>query len=120
MVNISYVNFACDDPDAMATFWADTLEGERRDLPPSAEIEIVDQVGDRPSLMFREATRGTDEDLPIHLDLGAEDRSEAVERLEELGATVRETKSIEDDGYELTWTAMEDPEGNGFCVSEHE
>jgi len=113
MAELRHVNFACPDPDELADFWAAALDGERRDSPGPAVVG----VDDGPVLMFREAPRGTDRDLPIHLDLGAEDREAEVERLEDLGATVRETRSHGEGDHELTWTVLEDPAGNGFCVS---
>jgi len=57
-------------------------------------------------------------DLPVHLDLAIEDRAAAVERFRDLGGAVRETKSEEFADQTHTWTVMEDPEGNEFCVSE--
>lgn len=118
MAEINHVNFACQDPDELAAFWADALDGDRKELPPGAEVAVVEQPDGGPSLMFREAPRGTDRDLPIHLDLGAEDREAEVERLQRLGASVRETRTHEHGDHDLTWTVLEDPAGNGFCVSE--
>lgn len=115
MPEIAHVNFASPDPDELADFWADVLDGERRRWLEEAGLEVVD-VPAGPDLMFREAPRGTDRDLPIHLDLHADDREAEIERLEALGATVRETKTDEEHG--TVWTVMEDPAGNGFCVSE--
>ena len=62
--------------------------------------------------------RGTEHDLPVHLDLAVEDRAAAVERFRDLGGAVRETRSEEFADQTHTWTVMEDPEGNEFCVSE--
>lgn len=120
MAELSHVNFASPDPDELADFWAAALEGERRGWLDEVGLEVVDLPGDGPSLMFREGPRGTDEDLPIHLDLEADDRETEVERLTDLGATVRETKSDETNGETFTWTVLEDPAGNGFCVSDGE
>jgi len=36
-----------------------------------------------------------------------------------LGAGVRETKTEVAGDHTATWTVMEDPEGNGFCVFEY-
>jgi hypothetical protein len=44
----------------------------------------------------------------VHLDLVGGDRSEEDERLRGLGATVRAEHE--------TFTVMQDPEGNEFCV----
>ncbi|WP_226011830.1 VOC family protein [Halomicrobium salinisoli] len=119
MPELGFITFACDDTDRLATFWAAALEGERRGLPDEFDDVIVDRPDDGPDLLFREAPKGTDRDLPIHLDLEAEDREATVERLRDLGATVRERKRKEFESFTATWTVLEDPEGNGFCVTEH-
>lgn len=118
MADLEHVNFACADPDDLADFWAGALEGERRGWLDAVGLEVVDTPGDGPALMFREGERGTDRDLPIHLDLTTEDREAEVERLVDLGASVRETKTTEEHGETFTWTVLEGPAGNGFCVSE--
>ena len=48
----------------------------------------------------------------VHLDLATDDRAGEVERLESLGATIGETHEMPG----LTWTVLQDPEGNEFCV----
>lgn len=118
MVDLEHVNFASPDPDELADFWAAALDGERRGWLEAVGLEVVDLPGDGPALMFREGERGTDRDLPIHLDLTTDDREAEVDRLVDLGASVRETKTTEEQGEEYTWTVLEDPAGNGFCVSE--
>jgi hypothetical protein len=42
-----------------------------------------------------------------------------VADLEDLGATIRETKSETFETHTSTWTVMEDPEGNGVCLTEY-
>lgn len=118
VLELDHLTFACSDPDSLAAFWADALHGERRDLPDAADDVIVDMPDYGPSLLFREGPRGTDRDLPIHLDLATDDRAAEVERLEALGASVRETRTNEVEGHEFVWTVLEDPAGNGFCVTE--
>jgi hypothetical protein len=118
MARLKSITFACEDPDRLAAFWARALDGERRDLPPSIGAEVVDRPDGRPYLLFKEMPRGTERDLPIHLDLAAEDRETEVERLRDLGASVRETRSETFETHTETWTVMEDPGGNGFCVTE--
>ncbi|WP_415379935.1 VOC family protein [Halosimplex sp. TS25] len=118
MIELEHITFACEDPAELATFWQRAVDGERRDLP-SFDSEIVDRERG-PALLFKEMPKGTERDLPIHLDFAAADRATAVERLTELGASVRETKTESGEGYTATWTVLEDPEGNGFCVTEYE
>ncbi len=49
----------------------------------------------------------------VHLDLGGEPRSEAVERLTGPGAIL----IAEHTPPGAAWTVMADPEGNQFCVT---
>ena len=118
MAEIGNVTFACEDLPRLAEFWATVLDGERVELPDSFDGELVRRP-DGPNLLFNDLPKGTERDLPIHLDLVVEDRETAVERFRDLGGAVRETKSDEFAGQTHTWTVMEDPEGNGFCVSEY-
>ncbi len=120
MPELAFITLACSDPDELAAFWAAALAGERRELPASLDPEIVDRPGDGPNLLFKEQPRGTDRDLPIHLDLSTDEREATVERLRDLGASVRETKTEQYETHTATWTVMEDPAGNGFCVSEYQ
>ncbi len=56
----------------------------------------------------------------VHLDLQSETSMEdEVERLVAAGATAIVTRRDPDDFENpFTWTVMEDPEGNEFCVGE--
>lgn len=79
-----------------------------------------DLPGDGPDLLLKgDLSKGTQRDRPIHLDVEADDRETAAENLREIGATVRETKTETFETHMSTWTVMEDPEGNGFCVTEY-
>ncbi|MFB1066567.1 VOC family protein [Natrinema sp. H-ect4] len=120
MTEIEFITFACTNPDRLASFWERAIDGERRDLPSSLEPEIVDRLGEGPDLLFKPQPKGTERDLPIHLDLSTEDREATVDRLRELGASVRETKTETHETRTAVWTILEDPAGNGFCVSEYD
>jgi hypothetical protein len=48
----------------------------------------------------------------VHIDFATEDREGEVERLVALGATRGEDHTVPG----LTWTVLQDPEGNEFCV----
>lgn len=120
MPDLHFITFTCDDHDALAEFWAAALDGERRGLPSALESAVVELTSDGANLLFKsDLEKGAQRDLPIHLDVEADDRETAVEQLQALGATVRETKSETFETHTSTWTVMEDPEGNGFCVTEY-
>ena len=129
MATIGNITFACEDPRALAEFWANAVGYEVQEAPPglleaiedeggdaNAAAAAVDPAGRGPRLFFKKMPRSSPEHLPIHLDLDAEDREDEVERLVDLGATVVETKTETTGPYTETWTVMRDPEGNGFCV----
>ena len=119
MPDLHFITFSCTEPERLADFWAAALDADRRDLPDALDAEIVERSGDGPDLLFNDHPTDEQRDLPIHLDLSADDRERTVERLCDIGATVRETKTEEYETHTATWTVLEDPEGNGFCVSEY-
>lgn len=118
MGELEFITVACDDPDELADFWAAVLDGTVRDMPASVEPAIVDTPDDGPDMLFRDLPKGTERDLPIHLDVAVDDREGAEQRFRDLGASVRETKTEQFGAHTHTWTVMEDPEGNGFCIAE--
>jgi predicted enzyme related to lactoylglutathione lyase len=100
------------DPFRVAAFWIRMLgyhEHERADLG----IEIVgDRDGD-PMLSFVTVPEPKTVKNRIHLDVRPADSMKAgVERVQELGGTVRGFIET-DDSF---WTQMRDVEGNEFCV----
>lgn len=131
MASIQNITFACEEPDALAAFWATTLGYELEPIPqaladsleraghdPRDGRAIVDPENDGPRLFFKRMEKSTTEQLPIHLDLAVSDREEAVETFVANGATEIETKSLDLGAHSQVWTVMQDPEGNGFCVAE--
>lgn len=119
MLELDHITVACDDPVELTAFWDAVLDGERVELPGAAAEEMVDPGEAGVAMLFRPMAKEQTRRMPIHPDLGTDDREAAVERLRELGASVRETKTEERGEHTATWTVVEDPEGNGFCVFEY-
>lgn len=129
MASIGNITFACEDPAALAEFWAEATNYEIEEAPPGLIEMIEGEGGDTnaaaaaidpdeqgPRLFFKKMLRSTPDHIPIHLDLDTEDREAEIERLTDLGATIVETKTETTGSYTEAWTVMRDPEGNGFCV----
>jgi catechol 2,3-dioxygenase-like lactoylglutathione lyase family enzyme len=129
-VRIDSIVVDCADAAPLARFWAAALgwdvapydEDELERLAtkgiydpeedPSVMVEPPEGT-DLPTLFFTEVPEDKVVKNRVHLDLGAtEDLEEEVERLESLGATIRNW--AEEDGG--VWCVMFDPEGNEFCV----
>jgi len=100
MTSLQFITLSCNGPDTL-------------------DSAVVERPDDGPDLLFNDHPSGAKTDLLIHLDLSAGDRERTVERLCDLGATGRETKTEEYETHTSTWTVLEDSEGNGFCVSEY-
>ncbi len=111
------------NPPALARFWAAVLDdyevrpyGEKdladlasRGLTPETDPSVaLDGAG--PTLFFQLTRQSKVGRNRIHLDLRCASRREEVERLQRLGASVRDVRD--------TYTVMLDPEGNEFCVQE--
>jgi catechol 2,3-dioxygenase-like lactoylglutathione lyase family enzyme len=129
-VRIDSVVFDCADAAPLARFWAAALgwsvapydESELERLAakgiydpeddPSVMVEPPEGT-DLPVLFFTEVPEPKVAKNRLHLDVTATlPLEEEVERLTELGASVRNW--AEEDGG--MWCVMLDPEGNEFCV----
>jgi predicted enzyme related to lactoylglutathione lyase len=109
MLRLDHITFACEDPERLAAFWAEFLDGYTVEGSWRA-------VGDGPTLLFNRMEKSPTIELPIHVDVNVPDREAELQRLLGLGARLVETKSHSVGELEETWTVMRDPEGNGFCI----
>jgi predicted enzyme related to lactoylglutathione lyase len=128
---LSDVVIDCVKPAPLARFWAAALDGyevapyDEAELARLREMGIQDPEDDpfvlvlssaegRPRLFFQKVPEGKVVKNRLHMALAAPDRLAEVKRLEALGA--RAVEEVSEGGN--TWTNMEDPEGNEFCVSQ--
>jgi hypothetical protein len=142
MTRTFQVTFDAHDPAGLATFWAEAL-GYQVELPPDGfatwadyadEIGLpmedrnslaaaIDPVGDGPRLLFQMVPESKTAKNRVHLDIdvadptgSSDERNAAIDaevaRLVDLGAT----KIAVHGSDHQTWTVMQDPEGNEFCV----
>jgi predicted enzyme related to lactoylglutathione lyase len=125
---IGNVTFSCANPIALGRFWAAALGWPDEPIDQGFIRQLVDAGMDeretesfyvtretptsRPRLLFQRREKSRPDSYPIHLDFRTDDREAEIERLQQLGATVEESKT--DD--RATWTVMRDPESNPFCV----
>ncbi|MER6398071.1 VOC family protein [Kitasatospora sp. NPDC001603] len=88
-----------------------TLAGVRH---PDEPFDPVSGTGLGRRLLFQQVPEAKTAKNRLHLDLhpGPDARGATVERLEALGATV--LRAVDEPGG--SWTVMQDPEGNEFCV----
>jgi glyoxalase superfamily protein len=123
----------CAQPAPLARFWVAALDGyalrpydadevERlseagmEELEPEGDSSLaIDHEEGGPSIWFQQVPEGKAAKNRVHLDISAEDRDEEVDRLVDLGAAV--VRDYEDEDGE-SWTVLQDPEGNEFCVVE--
>ena len=110
----------CRDPRAQAEFWAQALSRvvtERNVDEFQVSEDVTSHFGT--SLYFMKVPEPKRGKNRLHLDLVTDGPTEAeVERLVALGARlveVRRDPAAFDNPD--SWTVMEDPEGNEFCVS---
>jgi hypothetical protein len=111
----------CADAPALARFWAGVLDGyavrpyDAEEIARLAKLGLTPETdptvavdGPGPTLWLQQVQEPKVTRNRVHLDLTGGPRAEEVARLCGLGATVR-------DEHE-TFTVMQDPEGNEFCV----
>jgi len=103
----------CQDPEVLALFWTKALRYWRvGTVGPYVQLgPLAEEQG--PELLLQRVPEAKAGKNRMHLDIRTKDIEEEVERLCELGATLRSDK-VEEDGVE--WFVLADPEGNEFCV----
>jgi hypothetical protein len=115
VLRVGNITFDCDDVLKVAHFWSDAL-GLPLDAgsgPNFASIGGGDPDRVQPAWYFERVPERKQAKNRMHLDLVDPDPS-AVQRLVGLGASVVGTHRF---GDRHSWTVMQDPEGNEFCIA---
>jgi hypothetical protein len=110
-------------PSRLARFWAAALDGYEVRAYDEPEIKRLAAMGftpesdpavaldwPGPTVFFQVTTQPKTSRNRIHFDICGGNRMEQVQRLEALGAQVRDIHE--------SHTVMLDPEGNEFCVTD--
>jgi len=111
---IKYMTFDCHNPLLLAEFWSAVLEYETENWPVIDGATSKPRDGGVPHIAFIKAPEAKTAKNRLHLDIQPVDGTmeSEVERLVELGATRIDVFNEPSE----TWTVMNDPEGNEFCV----
>lgn len=110
------ITIDCAEPLGLARFWAAVfgtgIGPSLGDGPHYVDLLPVPGV---PVLRFQRVPESKVTKNRLHLDLSVEDLDDARSRVEALGGRQIPGRTITEYGY--TWTVMQDPEGNEFCMS---
>jgi predicted enzyme related to lactoylglutathione lyase len=113
VLRLNHITFACREPQRVAEFWTELLDGYTAE--PSGQTYFGRGDGP-PELFFNKMEKSPTIEVPIHLDVNVPDREAELERLLGLGARLVMTKTTSVGELSETCTIMRDPEGNGFCI----
>ena len=118
-ISLRAVVFDCPDPSALASFYADLLNGQPDFSDPEwCEVHVGDPAC---KLAFQRATPYSPPEWPdgapqqLHLDLTVSDLRTAGLRATELGAVVLSGPVEEPDNIFVVYA---DPAGHPFCLCE--
>jgi hypothetical protein len=113
----------CRGAPSLARFWASVIDGYAVRAYDEAEIARLASLGltpesdpnvavdgPGPTLFFQEVPEPKVAKNRLHLDIEVGDRPVEVERLIAKGATVFAQFD--------SWTVLQDPEGNEFCLTD--
>jgi predicted enzyme related to lactoylglutathione lyase len=106
------VTVDCTDLELVSAFWQAALGWPERVVRERDALVARDDWG-FPRLAFQKVPESKKVKNRVHVDLTADDMGAEVARLESLGAT---PGRVVTEG--MTWTVMQDPEGNEFCVAQ--
>jgi predicted enzyme related to lactoylglutathione lyase len=112
-MKLSMVTIDCTDPRSLAEFWTKALGLE---VVFEAEgwftqLRSPDDPA-QPAIGLQKVPETRAGKNRVHVDFTTDDREGEIERLVALGATRGEEHTVPG----LTWTVLQDPEGNEFCV----
>lgn len=132
MGNALQITFDAADPPSQAEFWALVMGYVLQPPPPGFDTwndfadannipeenrndfgAVIDPDGTGPRLLFLKVPEGKTAKNRMHLDVVHDDPEGHVAALVAAGATKVEERSE----FGSTWTVMNDPEGNEFCVT---
>ncbi len=113
MLKIGNVTFDCENPARVAEFWGAAL-GFTVEDHSEFFASVSNPDGTKPMLLFIKVPEGRTVKNRVHMDLEADDREAEIARLIGLGATRGDTHTLAE--FNLTWTVLQDPEGNELCV----
>jgi hypothetical protein len=115
-LQLANISFDCTDALVVGGFWSAVL-GHDLDPDGSADFTSVGLSGttqSTPAWLFMSVPEGKSAKNRMHVDLTSADRQVEVDRLVGLGAT--HVRDVEEWGH--SWTVLQDPEGNEFCVAQ--
>ena len=107
------VTIDCADPRTLAAFWTKALDLEVAFDADGYFIQLRSPANPaQPYVGLQKVAEERARKNRVHLDFSTDDREAEVERLVALGAA----KGTEHTVPGPTWTVLQDPEGNEFCV----
>jgi predicted enzyme related to lactoylglutathione lyase len=115
IARLDSVTIDCNDPEALATFWAavfDTQE-EWRGGDPVQYIDVSETQWS-PKLRFQRVPEAKTTKDRIHLDLRIDDIDAVTARVVALGAQRAPGDDFRE--FDVVFRVMLDPEGNEFCL----
>lgn len=115
-VRVGSVVIDCNDFPRMFAFWRDALGYLPREEPDPDWGVLRDPSGGGPNVSLQLVPEPRVGKNRLHFDLYTDDREREVERLLSLGATVHPRTTEPDEDF----VVLADPEGNLFCVVEHD
>ncbi|MPZ85114.1 MAG: VOC family protein [Actinophytocola sp.] len=115
-LNMGGITIDCAEPRALAAFWTKALDLEVAFDAEGYFVQLRSPANPaQPYLGLQKVAEERAGKNRVHIDFDTDDREAEVERLVALGATKGQEHTVPG----LTWTVLQDPEGNEFCVGSH-
>jgi len=114
-LSLGMITVDTQDAESLGGWWAQQLGGKVLETNDGWFVRISIGEG-RPFLAFQKVDDPTPGKNRLHLDLTTDDRVGEVARLTAAGATV----VAEEQMPGFAWTVLADPDGNQFCVAQHD
>ncbi len=118
MSDLSFRGLAMDANDvrSLVSFWCDAVGYQvvEADYPYVAVIQ--NDAQSQPRIIILQVPEGKSAKNRVHIEFDASDLKSSAERLTALGASILAEREWGD----TRWIVMQDPEGNEFCLVNHQ
>ncbi|HEY7593170.1 MAG TPA: VOC family protein [Actinophytocola sp.] len=112
-MKLSMITIDCAEPRSLAEFWTKALDLETVFDAEGWFVQLRSAADPaQPMLGLQKVPEERAGKNRVHIDFSTDDREGEITRLVGLGASRGEDHSVPG----LTWTVLQDPEGNEFCV----
>ena len=119
-ITVGMITIDSTDAAALSSWWADRLGGEAVDESGGSGRFFTLATPGGTTFGFQQVADPTPGKNRLHIDFTVDDRAAVAASMLAHGATLVAERDLSEFGDDFAWTVLADPDGNQFCLAQHE